>query len=319
MTVEEVSVVDALRDLVDDPRFVVPHPGSGATPARHRALFEVARTEPVSVARLWEAHTDAVSILHDAGLEPHASSLYGVWASEIPGAAVRLSADRSAVRGTKPFCSGLGIVDRALVTVVDETIGQELLVELTVASSSTVAHDITGWSTPALAETATGAARFDEHPVDRVVSPDHRWYLQRPGFWHGACGPAACWAGGAVGLVDVAEAMIDDDPHRRAHLGAMRALAWGLEAVLDRAGRDIDAAPDDVDAAHARALAVRHLVERSATEILDRFGTALGPRPFVSDPEVAQRFGDVHLYLRQDHGERDLAALGTATTPRRTT
>jgi hypothetical protein len=319
MTVGEVSVVDALRDLVDDPRLVVPDPGSGATPERHRALFEVARTAPVSVARLVEAHTDAVSILHEAGLEPHPSALYGVWASEVPGSAVRMDLQTSRLVGSKPFCSGLGVVDRALVTVADGDLGKELLVEVEVADSNTVSHDTSRWSTPALAGTATGAVRFDDHAASRVVSGEHRWYLQRPGFWHGACGPAACWAGGAVGLVDAAEAMIDDDPHRRAHLGAMRALAWGLEAVLDRAGRDIDDAPDDVDAAHARALAVRHLVERSATEILDRFGTALGPRPFVSEPAVAQRFVDVHLYLRQDHGERDLAALGTATTLRRTT
>lgn len=309
-------MVDAMRALVADPRLVVPDPGSGATPERHRALFEVARTGPVSLARLAEAHTDAISILHEAGLEPHPSASYGVWASEVPGSAVRIDQQANRLRGTKPFCSGLGAIDRALVTVVDEDLGKELLVEVDVASSATLSHDTSAWTTPALAESSTGAVRFDEHPVARVVSPVHRWYLQRPGFWHGACGPAACWAGAAVGLVDVAERMVDGDPHRRAHLGAMRALAWGLEAVLDRAGREIDAAPHDADAAQARALAVRHLVERSATEVLDRFGTALGPRPFVADADVWQRFADVHLYLRQDHGERDLATLGSLRVDR---
>ena len=30
------------------------------------------------------------------------------------------------------------------------------------------------------------------------------WYVERNGFWHGAVGPAACWAGRAAGLVDAA-------------------------------------------------------------------------------------------------------------------
>ena len=30
------------------------------------------------------------------------------------------------------------------------------------------------------------------------------WYLNRPGFWHGAINPAACWAGGALSLIESA-------------------------------------------------------------------------------------------------------------------
>jgi hypothetical protein len=52
-----------------------------------------------------------------------------------------------------------------------------------------------------------------------------------------------------------------------------------------------------------------------ATEMLDRFGRAFGPRPFTADAEISQRWADTHLYLRQHHGERDLAELGTAPWP----
>jgi hypothetical protein len=45
-------------------------------------------------------------------------------------------------------------------------------------------------------------------------------------------------------------------------------------------------------------------------DILDRFGQALGPRPFVGDAAVNQRWMDTHLYTRQHHAERDLVALG---------
>ena len=36
---------------------------------------------------------------------------------------------------------------------------------------------------------------------DEVVGPAE-FYLDRPGFWFGAIGVAACWYGGAVGIVN---------------------------------------------------------------------------------------------------------------------
>jgi len=83
-----------------------------------------------------------------------------------------------------------------------------------------------------------------------------------------------------------------------------------LRAMLGAAGQEIDADPDNHWQARTRALALRHQVERTASDILDRFGRAFGPRPFAHDADVNQRWLDVHLYLRQDHGERDLAVLG---------
>ena len=55
---------------------------------------------------------------------------------------------------------------------------------------------------------------------------------------------------------------------------------------------------------------MRHTIERLASEVLDRFGEAFGPRPFVSDTAIDRRFADTHLYLRQHHDTRDLARLG---------
>ena len=233
-----------------------------------------------------------------------------MWAS---AGDLRVSGDGITVDGVKPFCSGVGVVDRALVTA--QRGDHVVLLDLDVRPGATLRFDVSGWSTDALAAARTGSVTFSRHPFgpcDGVGPPG--WYLSRPGFWHGACGPAACWAGGAAGLVDAAEELVDDDPHRRAHLGALRAAVWTMSAVLDHAGHEIDAHPDDAGAARYRALAVRHTIERSCTEVLDRFGRAFGPRPLASDAAVTQRFADVHLYLRQDHAERDLQVLGELPT-----
>jgi hypothetical protein len=300
--------VAALRDLLR--RLDLPAPGAGRTAERHRALFDLARDHPLHVARLAEAHADAVAILAEAGRRPRPGAVYGVWASRGTLALDRRDAT-AALTGEKPFCSGLGIVSRALVTATVDGGSEEVLVDVDLAPATTLATDPSGWGTPALAGAATGTLRLQDHRIaaaDQVGDPG--WYLRRPGFWHGALGPAACWAGGVAGLAAVTEAMAGEDPHRLAHLGGVRADVWALRAVLDRAGAEIDAAPDDVVAGEHRARSARHVVERLCTDVLDRVGRALGPRPYVADAAVAQRVADVHLYLRQDHAERDLAALG---------
>jgi hypothetical protein len=96
----------------------------------------------------------------------------------------------------------------------------------------------------------------------------------------------------------------------------MVALGWELDAVLDRAGVEIDETPDDAAAAVRRARIMRHLVDRAATEVIERFGRALGPRPLIRNPDVVRRIAEVQLYVRQCHAERDLDALGSAETDR---
>ncbi len=295
-----------LRRLQAAGGLALPFPAGGRTAQRHVQLYELARRESVSVARLAEGHADALAVLAEADRSPVPGSLYGVWASESSAGALSLTAD-GRLDGVKPFCSGLGIVDRALVTV-NGLDGVDLL-DLDVHAGEAVRHDLSAWQTEALAATATGTMHVHGRRVDlaeaRIGDGRADWYLRRTGFWHGACGPASCWAGAAAALVDTAEGLCDADPHRRAHLGALRSAAWSMRALLDVAGRQIDDAPDDRAAAQGRALAVRHQIERRSTEVLDRFGRAFGPRPLAGDPAVAQRVQDLGLYLRQCHNERD--------------
>lgn len=51
---------------------------------------------------------------------------------------------------------------------------------------------------------------------------------------------------------------------------------------------------------------------QAAETVLTTVDHALGPGPLVADEEHAARVADLHLYLRQWHAERDLAALGSS-------
>jgi alkylation response protein AidB-like acyl-CoA dehydrogenase len=302
------QLISRLRCLVTEE---LPFPGAGATPLRHQRLMEIGR-EDLTLARLAEAHWDAVAILVEAGRRPQPDKLYGVWASEKPGEALELksSASGMTVSGSKMFCSGAGLVDRALVTV---GVPMNLLVEIDLRRNApNTRFDGTGWKTRAFGETHTSSAIFEDAIISEAdVIGNPGWYTDRSGFWHGACGPAACWAGGAIGLVDFAMRQKRADAHTLAHLGAMYASQWGLKSHLDRAGQEIDADPTNVHQAEIRALSLRHLIEQLCTDILRRIPRAFGPFPLAMDEAISLRYQELDLYLRQSHAERDLDRLGT--------
>jgi alkylation response protein AidB-like acyl-CoA dehydrogenase len=305
-----MTIAEKFRRLVAEGGLNLPLPGRGETATRHQRLAALAR-EDLTLARLAEAHADAVAILAEAGRSPEPSACYGVWASEIPDQPLRLEQGTEGfnIAGSKPFCSGAGIVDRALVAI---RLPEPFLVDVDLRKNADRAsYSEGGWITAAFAETRTATVTFRGAVIDKAdrIGPSG-WYLSRAGFWHGACGPASCWAGGAMGLVDYALSQRMDDPHGLAHLGAMEAAQWSMSACLDAAGQQIDSNPDDRDAAIIRALSLRHVIEQSCVDILQRFGRAFGPRPLAFDQAACRRYQEVELYIRQSHAERDLEALG---------
>jgi hypothetical protein len=297
----------------------LPLPGSGDTAQRHRVLYEWARAD-LSFARLMEAHCDAIAILAEAGRRPRCGSIYGVWASESPAYSLEMSdRDSWTVDGRKAFCTGAGIVDRALVTVPSSD--GELLIDVDVKPSSSLSFESSSWVVDAFTDTHTASALFSGvavMPEDVVGDPG--FYTRRVGFWHGALGPACCWAGGAAGLVDAAMKAVADrvpDAVSDIHVGRLDALRWRMECVLDGAAGEIDGSPDDFGEAYRRALRCRHEIDIAAGAVVDEFSRLLGPRPLAFDRALSTRVAEVQLYRRQCHAERDLAQLGRSALAER--
>ena len=283
----------------------LPPPGSGRTLDRWQALAELSAADLV-LGRLAEAHADAIAILAECGA-PTPEGLWGVWAAEPPSA--RVEAERRnggwVLHGRKAWCSGALVLDRALVTAHADD-GQRLF-----AVDVGDVHPVPcSWAAVGMA--ASGSLSVDLPAVRAVAVGGPRSYLDRPGFWHGGAGVAACWYGGALGAARTlltAARSGPRDPHTMAHLGAVDALVAGLAAHLAVAAAEVDADPAG-PAARLRAVRLRARVEAGATEILDRVGRALGAGPLCQDPVQAQRAADLPVYLRQSHAERDLAGLG---------
>lgn len=298
-----------LRRLNDEGLDRLPLPGGGSTLERWRALAAVGAHD-LSVAKLYEGHTDALAILAEAGA-PHddQSATWGTWCAEPPDARVLLRREgdgRYLLDGRKAWCSGAHDVSHAVVSCWNAA-GEAVLAAVDLRQSGVRVTD-DGWAAVGMAGSRSVDVLFDRARAVPLGGPG--FYVGRAGFWHGGAGVAACWFGAATALAGALRARVagQADPHRLAQLGEVTVALQGSAALMREAAAAIDRAPG-ADAM-ALALSVRLSVEASAALVLAQAGRALGPGPMCKDPRMARLFADLPVFIRQSHAERDQAALG---------
>ena len=307
------SRIAVLRRLAGDGLASLPPPAAGATLARWQALAAVAAHD-LALVKLFEGHADALAILTEAGADaPPREQLWAMWAAESPGARVVFepgAGDACTLSGTKAWCSGARHVDAALLTVWHADGSGPFLASVRLAEAGVSFIDA-NWQAVGMAASDSVDVHFDATPA-RLVGP-RGFYLDRPGFWQGGIGIAACWHGGALGLARALRAQADAAGaqagwHRLAALGGVDAILSAQAALLREAARWVDAHPR----ADARAWAWRTRASADATaqEVLRLVTRALGATPLCRDAAFARRAADLPVFVRQCHGDRDLAALG---------
>lgn len=310
---------DLVRHWLKLGKLELPLPASGETHTRWQRLAELAETD-VDAGRVAEAHVDAVAILDElGGKPPEPGELWAVWAAEAPDAvlAARSDGDVVTLTGTKPWCSAAGFCTHALVTARGEDDRRALFAVAT--SDAGVRPLPSTWCNGGMIESDTRSVQFSHVAAVPVGSTGD--YLNRPGFWHGAIGVAACWLGGAravaAPLYEVA-ARGSADEHALAHLGVVDAAIAAAEAMLASVAARIDADPFDTSGTgQLLARRARAVVENAVGQAITRTGRALGPGPLCQDSHHARRVADLTIYVRQSHAERDLAALGRLTVEQR--
>jgi len=301
-----------LAAMLESDEVTLPAPGGGDTVARWAALARWGRAD-LPLGRLAEGHTDAVAILRELGARPHPHACYGVWAARPGGIGAELGGDPRRLTGTVRFCSGARDLDRALVVAAAPE-GMRLV---DLALDQPGVHPVEGsWAAPGMRASDTLDVVFDDVPVpdDALVGPPDS-YLARPGFWWGGGGVAAVWLGGAAGVLDDVLPFVGADPHRLAHVGALHAELQAVDALLVRTAETIDADPTD---AHRTAVwTARAAAEHLCRSVLDRAPLAGGAAGLAGSATLGPRLADLQVFIRQHHGERDLAALGAAVAESR--
>ena len=314
------SLVDAARGCGEDVARAValsreygvrlPLPGKDTT-ARWSVLADVAAVN-LTAARVLEAHSDALAILAEAGEPADDSLAWGVFAAEAPDA--RLDAvpgDDGAVTldGVKPWCSVAADLDAALVTA--HTAEGRRLFRVDLRQDGVTPEPAHRWVARGLRTVTSAPVRFDAAPATAIGPAG--WYLVRPGFAWGGIGVAACWYGGAVGVLASLRrhAVRKGGDLELAHLGAADVALHAARSVLLDAAVAIDAGAAHHRAGELLALRVRSVVADAVETVLRHAAHALGPAPLAFDADHAARVADLEIYVRQHHAERDLAALGT--------
>jgi alkylation response protein AidB-like acyl-CoA dehydrogenase len=309
-------------------------PGGGSTLQRWQMLAEVAAYD-LSLAKLFEGHTDALAIMAELGAnavqvsaratvvkadDDRLSSppLWGIWAAEsrlskVTYEHLAMDSSNGEVRlfGTKTWCSGAAHVTHGLLTAwgVDGIGPQLVSVEL---NQPGLSIDSTAWKAVGMSGSHSVDVTFDGAVAQMVGKPGD--YLNRPGFWHGGAGIAACWYGGALSLGRALQEMVKQtpaafrSPFQMASLGKVDLTLHSTALLLREAAQWIDAHP--LDNAQAVALRVRLAAEECAHRVLDEAGRALGPTAYCRDAKFARAAADLPVFIRQSHGERDFAALG---------
>ncbi|WP_442543033.1 acyl-CoA dehydrogenase family protein [Arthrobacter sp. KN11-1C] len=320
-TEERIGDVPALLALAEVTGQTTPDPGEGETVRLWEILASLA-TVDVAAARVFEPHLDAGAILKQAGKLALFEGTWGVFAAEGPGHALEArdpgqSAPPKAnvtLSGSKPWCSLAGYLDHAVITAKTQS-GSRQAFAVDLHSQGVKVEEST-WISHGLREIPSGTVQFADVPAVPVGEPG--WYFERPGFAWGGIGVAACWLGGAVGLLRTfKDALARRDPDQIALSGlgeADRLLASGFE-LLRGAAAAIDGGTlgdnEDSNGAWAHALRVRGNVAEIVERIQETVGENLGPAPLARDERHAKRVSDLRLYVRQHHGQRDDAQLGS--------
>lgn len=308
----ELLPADILNHLIEHNWDQIPIPGSGQTLERWRRLAEVASSD-LSLAKLYEGHTDALAILAELKAQSIASvgDSWAVWCAEPPDARVVVTSDFAhshvQISGLKPWCSGAHAVDKALVSgwLAD---GQRCLVAVSMDQPS-ISIDTSQWNAVGMADSASARVSFKDSYATVVGLPGE--YLNRPGFIHGGAGVAACWFGAAASIAFHLHEMAaagSQAPYRLAHLGAVDVALSSAASLLREAAAQIDRTPQDpclLEVSRAR-LAVEEAVE----EVMQRIPRAIGPGPLCMDKKLAKQIADLPVFVRQSHAEHDQAALG---------
>jgi alkylation response protein AidB-like acyl-CoA dehydrogenase len=299
---------EALGELVRNGHARLPLPAHGATLARWQALAAVGAHD-LPLAKIFEGHTDAVAILHEAqahALADTRQATWGTWCAEPPDARLALLSidNQHILRGRKAWCSGAHGVTHAVVSCWDDD-GAPMLAAVDLRQRGVRVTD-DGWNAVGMRATASVDVWFDDVVATPLAGPG--FYVERAGFWQGGAGVAACWFGAATRLADALRERLAErsDPHRLAQLGEVSVALQGCAALIREAAAAIDSAPH----AMRTAMTVRLSVEAAANTVLHAVGRALGAGPLCKDAALAQLYADLPVFMRQSHAERDQEAVG---------
>lgn len=259
----------------------------------------------LSLGRLFEGHLNAVKLVEVYGtadqLEELATSIangswLGVWGAD---GAIAVTCDDGILCGNKRFASGLGMINRVLVTVGSGADCQLYLAPC----DDPVRADTSIWKVSGMRATQSGEYDFDGIAAEPLGRRGE--YQQEPWFEGGVWRYCAVHCGGAEALRDEVATAIEmrdqqSAPRQRDRIARIAMLSetmrlWIYEAALRVEGKG----GGDPAAKAAYALLAREQTELTCLEVMTLANRALGTAAYVEGSRADRVRRDLGLFLRQ--------------------
>ncbi|MBY0610833.1 MAG: acyl-CoA/acyl-ACP dehydrogenase [Beijerinckiaceae bacterium] len=268
----------------------------------------------LSLGRLFEGHVNAARLIDRyAGDDLRArvsrdvasGHLMGIWNTEAIGRPLKLIEDGESLRleGGKTFVSGVGHIDRAVVSAIDgQDVDRLIYAEIPRHDEGRI---MSGWGATAMRATANGGIDLTGiriEPMQVFGNPGD--YMREPDFSAGAWRTLAVQLGGmnaiAAALIDhlvnVAQGTAD---LQRMRLGTIIARCQTASLWVDRCAcvAETDSLP--VDEIVATVNLGRSVVSEAARDVIDLTKQAIGARAFLVEHPAERLLRDLDFYLRQ--------------------
>ncbi|MFC3123786.1 acyl-CoA dehydrogenase family protein [Pseudoroseomonas globiformis] len=302
--------------------------GWGIEPGKATALMTALRLVgrgSLPLGRLYEGHVNALRLvmLHGNAVQRKAAAaaardgrLFGVWNAEMPGGGTWLGPD-SMLHGSKIYCSGAGLVARALITARQGDGGPASMLLLPLDTQQHRA-DLAPWTAAGMRASATGHFSFE----GMIVTPDMILgepdaYFAQPDFSAGAWRFLAVQLGGAEALVSALRQHLratgrGADPHQGTRFGQAVTALETARLWVARAAELAETGVCDAGRLLAYVDLARGAVEEAALAVLELTQRSIGLAAQCR-PSPAERISrDLATYLRQPGPDRALMAGAAA-------
>ena len=262
-----------------------------------RLLVAVAEAN-LPVARLVEGHVNAVHLidLYAPGALPQ-GGLLGVWGADGDDP---VQMQDGALRGSKRYASGLGLVTHALVTVAEAGACRLALVDV----ADTDRHRPGTWDMLGMHATASGDIDLTGLAPLWIGPPDA--YHREPSFVGGVWRIAALQLGGTLGLLAAARDHLADLDRLAAEAQVARlagplSRAMAAFGLVEKAATVAEGAEGAADPDRAVALSIqaRLLTEDLAQDAVAAVERSVGLAHFAHGSQTGRIARDLATYCRQ--------------------
>lgn len=292
----------------------------GGDPLTGAQLLRQIGRASLSVGRIVEGHVNALCLIQLYGTQAQRQQatvatdrgvIHGVWGADgkDPVRIQSVHARTATLVGSKHFCSGIGLVARAVLCVTTPDGPQLLLADV----NDPARGDLSGWQVSGMRATASG--RYDLSGVHAHSLGAPGDYLREPHFEGGIWRYCAVHCGGLEALAEHARQHIvargqTDDPHQGARYArlvshAHTARLW-VEAsclLVERSGN-----PESVP----HVLLGRQVIEQACQAGIALTERIMGTAAFDATSDTDRIRRDLGFFLRQANLDHKLAQAAKA-------